>query len=892
MNTKRTLFPLVLTMLLVVSTFAATIPTADAHDPPIEVPTWTYATLACPNPIGVNQAAFVLFWSNAVPPTANGQYGDRWTFDVMVTKPDGSTETIPDVVSDPVGGAYAVYTPNQVGSYTFVVVMDDHVITNPNPQPGAPPNAAMGDTYLGGESEPVVLVVQEDPVEAWAETPLPDYYWTRPINNANRNWWPLAGNWLAGAAQNVGPTTQFGYGEAPESAHILWSRPIWTGGLMDARYGAKGYQTYHYEGLHFQPPIILDGKLYYNVLSLPKEGWYCVDLYTGETLYYHNTTGPVTGVGGVFDYSGAITGELLSFAQILDYESPNQHGGFPYLWSMYDPEQPNTWRMYDAFTGNYMCRIENVPQGFSFFGTPAVWGTQVYGKDGSLLHYNLVNLGSPAAPNYYLQCWNTTRAIWYEDTWSSNEYWMWRPTLNATFDGNNGYSLNVTIPDMSGASIRAVREDQFVIAGTSGKNNGSYSQDGWLCALSLEQGNEGTMLWNITFTPPPQVPDIAISGAFSAGAMQGPTVDPEDGVFLFKEAIGLQRWGYSLETGEMLWGPSEPEPSLNYYGMTENIYDGKLLTTGYGGVLICYDLQTGNVLWNYTASQEGWESPYGNYPLGIGLIADGKVFLGSGEHSPTQPLWRGSAIRCIDVETGTELWKCMDFGVSMPSGNGGDNFAIADGHLVALNAYDNKIYCWAKGPSATTVSAPDTVIPEGMPILLQGSVTDESPGAMGTPAISDADQQAWMEYTYMQQSRPSDAQGVPVVLTITDPNGNDHEVQTTSDASGQYSVMWEPPVEGKYTVVASFEGSNSYYGSCAETFFGVGPAGAAAVVSPSVAPSESAPPTSTPSQSDSPSPSVAPPPTSEMPTTTYIAIGIAIAVIVIAAAALVLRKRQ
>ena len=36
--------------------------------------------------------------------------------------------------------------------------------------------------------------------------------------------------------------------------------------------------------------------------------------------------------------------------------------------------------------------------------------------------------------------------------------------------------------------------------------------------------------------------------------------------------------------------------------------------SGYGGVLIAYDIKTGKVLWNYTAAQEGFESPYGNYP--------------------------------------------------------------------------------------------------------------------------------------------------------------------------------------------------------------------------------------------------------------------------------------
>ena len=46
---------------------------------------------------------------------------------------------------------------------------------------------------------------------------------------------------------------------------------------------------------------------------------------------------------------------------------------------------------------------------------------------------------------------------------------MWRPILNRTFDGNNGYSLNVSMPDVSG-SLLCVREGEFVIGGTSGNN--------------------------------------------------------------------------------------------------------------------------------------------------------------------------------------------------------------------------------------------------------------------------------------------------------------------------------------------------------------------------------------------------------------------------------------
>ena len=66
------------------------------------------------------------------------------------------------------------------------------------------------------------------------------------------------------------------------------------------------------------------------------------------------------------------------------------------------------------------------------------------------------------------------------------------------------------------------------------------------------------------------------------------------------------------------------------------------------------------------------------------------------------------------------------------------------------------------------------------------------------------------------------AKGVEVVLETLDPNGNFYEIgKVTSDASGMYKLMWEPPVEGEYTIIASFAGSESYWRSTAETAIGV-----------------------------------------------------------------------
>jgi hypothetical protein len=852
-KTKTSTIALVL-MLTFAAIFVA-LPIVSAHDPPWEVPTWAYISITN-NPIGVNQQVVIIYWPNSLPPTAQGAYGDRWTWNIEITKPDGSKETLGPFTSDPVGGGWATYTPTEVGTYTIVAIMDDHVVTGEPTPPGGwsmyTDTAAIGDTYLGDTSDPVILTVQEEPIEAWQEAPVTTDYWERPINSMNRDWYVLAGNWLGSTWQNNGPTTKFGYGRGPESAHIMWATPIWTGGIMDERFGVTGYQTAHYEGLEFTPPIILDGKLYYNVRSLPKYGWWCVDLYTGEKLYFHNTTGPVSGVGGGFDYSGELAVGKLTFGQVYNYESPNQHGGMSYLWSapvaeMFGPvTAPSPWMMFDAFTGNYICSIENVPSWVGLGGMFGMGGPPVYGKEGSLTWYNIVGTPNPMGPYFpdtppfYLQCWNTSRAIWYEPVWGANEYWMWRPVLNMTYDGNNGYSLNVSIPAVSG-SIQCVREGEFVIGGTGGKNQvGEPLELGNLWALSLAKGQEGTLLWNITFTPPyDEVPSI-VGGLFGAGGVSMGTVDPEDGVFLFSSSITRERWGYSLETGEMLWGPSEPEPSLNYYGMYSNIYEGKLLSCGYSGELIAYNITTGEVLWTYVARQEGFESPYGNYPTGIACIADGKIYLTSSEHSPTQPLWRGSYLRCVNATDGEEIWKINNWGVGMGPGEGA---VIADGYIVTLNLYDNQIYCYGKGPSATTVTAPDTSVTLGSNVMIRGTVTDQSSGAAGTPAMSDEDMSEWMEYMYMQQPMPEDAQGVKVKLTAIDPNGNYQDIgYATTDTAGNFGTSWAPPVPGDYFIMAEFEGSASYGSSFDTTYFTVGPAPSPAVpIEPEPEPTEPEP---------------------------------------------------
>jgi len=816
---------------VLILTFAATfvaLPIVSAHDPPWEVPTWSYISVS-PNPIGVNQPALIVMWLNAFPPTASGANGDRWDgFTVEVTKPDETKETLGPWTSDPVGSAYAQYTPTQVGTYTFVFHFPGDTLTGEPFPPDWTPFSfgaeSIGDIYLESTSDPVYLTVQDDPIEGYEETPLPEGYWERPIYGANREWYKISGNWLGGA-DNPGRFNRYSTG--PESAHILWAKQYWDGGIMGGQFGSIGYYTgMSYESFGLSPPIILNGRLYYNVETPPVYGWYCLDLYTGETLYFHNTSGPVSGITrDGFDESGAIDDGALSFGQIYDYESPNQHGGFPYLWAAGQVAgffaAPDTlWHMFDAFTGNYICSIENVSAG----------GTNVLGKEGSILRYNIVGTPgptpfSPAGPPYYLQVWNTSRAIWYKDFFAANTYWMWRPYLNYTFDGNNGFSLNVSIPDVAmpvgdpffGAPnpILAVVEGEYVIGGTSGTNNGVDPLVlGNLWALSLKPGEEGTLLWEITYTPPlTVVPPTAAGGFFNFGGMQGPTVNVENGVFYFVEGTTRRIWCYDLTTGQQIWGPTEPGPQWNYYGVQTSVAYGKLFEYGYGGKLVAYNITTGEELWNWRSGTVGFETPYENVPIQLACIADNKIYMYSSEHSPTMPLRRDAYLWCIDTETGEEVWKIQCWA---------NNPAIADGYIVTLDSFDNRIYCYGKGPSKTTVTAGPKITDWGASVMIEGTVTDQSPGAKDTPAISDADQQAWMEYLYQQRPMPKDAEGVEVVLETLDPNNNFYEIgRATSDTNGNYGLMWEPPVPGQYKIIATFKGSAAYGSSSATTYLGV-----------------------------------------------------------------------
>jgi hypothetical protein len=818
-----------LVLLLALSTLALTLPMTKAA----EIPTYTFLT-ANPNPVGVDQTVSVSFWIDKVTPNAATVYGDRWSnLTLTITKPDGSTEIQGPYTLDAVASGYMLYTPSTVGKYYFQISFPGQTITN----------RGVTNDYSPSQSARVELTVQEEKIGYWNDLALPTGYWNRPLNGELRNVNQIASNWLAAASSGPHGPRAYSlngnyqpYGSAPDSAHILWTREITFGGPVGGELGDIAYYPGESYERKFSPAIIMNGRLYYNQRLGASQwaGTYCVDIKTGETIWYLNST----------DKSR----EQITFGQILDMETPNQHGAIAYLWGV----QGSTYKMYDAFTGDWILDLTGVPS-----------GTLVMGKNGEFLIYTL------NAANNYMTLWNSTKAL----NPTIDTTWSWRVN-QASVNVTAGYQWNVTLADVPGTqSITKMTNEVMYCRATHQSTPTAITTD---VAYDIKDGKEPVQLFVQNRT-------------YDGSIMNGPL---SDGVFTTFVKELMVWYGYDVNTGAQLWGPTTPYE--NAWGMYQPYAgalagDGKLLAYGYDGTVHCFDLSNGSNLWNYYVGSSGFETPYGTWPMKDSAVtfADGKVYAVTNEHSPNTPYFHGWRMHVINAETGSALWNISFIGL---------NPFIADGYALTLNYFDNQIYCFGIGESKTTVNVSPKSTSAGSAVMIEGTVTDQSPGAKGTAAISDKDQSKWMEYLYMQRAIPTDVEGVPVKLTAINCNtGESTDLGTAiSDIAGNFGFSWTPTEQGTYQIKATFEGTESYGSSFSTTYIVVGSESVAPTVEPTATPTTSTEPTEAPTTmapTASPSTVVENPGTGIGTETLLIAGAAAIIVIAIALVAIVLKKR-
>jgi len=814
-------------LLLTVSMIGSllTIQPTNAHTPPYLITPKAYC-YAAPSPIGVGQAGQIFGWLNYMISgtlITNNIRFENYKF--IVTAPDGTSQTFDyPTVQDTTSAQAFSYTPTQVGVYNITFLF-----------PGQTYN--FGGSYQGDYYAPAnasyLWTVQEESVGTLPQNPLPEEYWSRPINqNQNiNNALTIGSNWLGGNAQSSSlmsyPPSYIQNNGAPVmTPHIMWTKPIEFGGALGATVSQPQQDVdtsgAYYSGMayniRFVSPIVVNGILYYQKpagYSGSGGGEVAVDMLTGETIWTNDNIYP-------------------TFASVINFQSPNGYGpGGAQLWQT----SGSTWYGYNAFDGKPIWNVTSVPS-----------GTQAYFNDGTIGRY-LFSYNTTSKTGS-LALWNLTRLISSNsDTWSgpnrsfngaSSTAISWNVTINADLTGDTNPTIIGVVP---GKQILGASSS---LATTSTPRPNA---DPWtIWALSDSPSTEGNLTWIKHYAAP-------ANNQTQMFATQ--PIDATTLTFAMTIAETGQRLGYSLTTGEKLWGPLGDQPGFQYFSSRAGVtYNGNLYVGGLGGIVFCYSMTNGSLLWTYGNGGAGNSTnmenngPWGNYPTHITVFASGVLYTFTGEHSPTNPLYNGAMTRAINATTGEEIWTLLDWS-SCGLGNSMQSFPIADGYAAFYNCYDSQVYVIGRGPSQLTVDAPNIATTVGTPLVIRGTVMDISAGTRqseqsarypnGVPCVSDESQSQFMAAIYEDQVMPTNLTGVPVTVYVTDANGNFRQIgETTTDASGMFSLTWMPDIQGDYTVVARFAGTQGYFGSSAQTTF--------TAVEP--APTASPAPTQAPSMAD------------------------------------------
>jgi hypothetical protein len=765
-----------------------------------------------PNPVGVGQTVLVNVWINPA------LHASRYLSDyqITITNPEGTQEvvTMDSYLAD--ATAWFVWLVDQEGTWTFKFDFPGGYFPAGNYTTS--PGSFVGERvftfeescyYKPSSTAEQELTVQKDLVLSWPPSELPSDYWTRPIEFQNREWWSIAGNYPWHGPAGGGPNWESLWDElypntskrasddydfvpwvqAPNTAHLVWKRQGAISGIAGGDMGNWG--VFMTSG---NPYILYSGRAYQIVTKpfngVPQIVWQCYDIRTGEMYWEY----PVTVIGFSM-FSGPIT----SAPTAIEYQRGIAEviGGGPSGWNqavnlLYIGS--GSLIKYDPWSGEVVGNYSIAPLTSS-----------TYYMNGYAL--GVQDLGAEAAPNRYrLINWTTFGT---------------ETTLNARVVSN------ITWPWSNlGDSI----DFEAGIAADTGQNTpaamGAWYGT-WIRAASLKTGQE---LWDIT------VAETMYSSSCTVADHGKVAFLSMDGKFL----------AFDLTNGDLAWKSEQMDYPWDAGGFgaysIQSAY-GMLYRQAYSGVY-AFNWDNGKIMWKYEKpTPYQFETPYtGRDGEGVysfdpfsnsGIIADGKYYVVTCEHSPTEPISRGWGLCCINITTGEEVWSItgpwgctltLQDAISVLPG------PIADGYLFAAGS-DGYMYVFGKGKSETSVTAPDVAVPKGTAMTIKGTVLDLSPGQTGTPCVSADSMITQMEYLHMQipiGGLKGDAviTGVPVTLSAIDESGNHIEIGTTTTNGyfGTFSHTWIPPEEGKYEIIAAFEGDDSYGSSAASTAVTVGPA--------------------------------------------------------------------
>ena len=286
---------------------------------------------------------------------------------------------------------------------------------------------------------------------------------------------------------------------------------------------------------------------------------------------------------------------------------------------------------------------------------------------------------------------------------------------------------------------------------------------------------------------------------------------------------------YDITNGHFLWKSDEVEyPWGDFWSYDSSSWNNMLYAGSYVG-MVAFDWDNGHIVWQTPVYSAPFETPYNGEQAwhSATIIADGKLYSYTDEHTATQPLTRGWKFYCFNATTGEIIWQLNGWNSDARTYSG----SVSDGYLAVANQYDGTLYVLGKGKSATTVTASPKAVAKGDKVLIEGSVTDMSPGQPNTPCVSKDSMETQMEYLHMNQPIAGiwgneTISGVPVSLSAIASDGSmtDLGTATTNGYYGTFEMAWAPPAEGTYQILANFGGDDSYGSSGAATAVTVGPA--------------------------------------------------------------------
>jgi hypothetical protein len=316
---KKSPLAIALALILTLSMIGAMIPKASAAG---STYSWGYCAVVPKDP-QVNTLILITGWTSPIPGSGSGAAlapgvafvdGFKSNYTVTLTKPNGAIVTIDPLKNAPLGKSYqdgsffATYFPDTVGTWTATMTW------------------AGDKNYAACTSEPFTFVVGTTPgLQPAPDVPIPSYYWTRPVPGDIRN---IGTNGVLSSWTHTGSDAGNSYynefGTGPQSPHVLWTYPIWAGGVMGGNFGDLSLADAYTNGRNTGTPII-NGIAYVTINGVT----HAVSMTTGKDLWSKAFTGTV-----YYDYLPSVP---------VDYDRGMQTMIFNVL-----PGKVETWAAYDG----------------------------------------------------------------------------------------------------------------------------------------------------------------------------------------------------------------------------------------------------------------------------------------------------------------------------------------------------------------------------------------------------------------------------------------------------------------------------------------------------------------------------------------------------------------